>query len=366
MRAASPPFARNRTRAATHSGGVVRVASLASVPALLHDLGADPVRLLKSVGLDPRVFKHPENPIALVDAGRLLEVCAQSTGCPHFGLLVGQRGGVASLGLVGALMQHSPAVDAALRSLTLHMHLRTRGGIPTRSAEGKWATLGYAIYQRGMAGSAYAYDVAIATAFNVMRTLCGVDWLPSEVQFSRAKPRDTGPYRRFFRSPLRFDAERTAIVFARRWLDQPLPGSDAALHRFFEKQIAEREALDVEDLTEKVRRALRTMLVTGRGAEQHVAELFSIHPRTLHRRLRAQGTTLRALVEEGRREIACQLLRDTNMNVSEIANVLDYADATALTRAFGRWMNCPPAAWRAKVWSGQAKPVNLAAERSYR
>ena len=68
MRAASPPFARNRTRAATHSGGVVRVASLASVPALLHDLGADPVRLLKSVGLDPRVFKHPENPIALVDA----------------------------------------------------------------------------------------------------------------------------------------------------------------------------------------------------------------------------------------------------------------------------------------------------------
>ena len=353
MGAPSPSFATRK--AAAYGGGVVRVASLASVPVLLRHMGVEPIRLIKSVGLDPRVFKHPENSIALVDAGRLLEACVQRTRCLHFGLLVGQRGGVSSLGLVGALMQHSPTVDAALRSLTLHMHLRTRGGVPTRSVEGKWATLGYAIYQRGMAGSACAYDVAIAIAFNIMRTLCGVDWLPSEVHFSRAKPHDTGPYRRFFRSPLRFDAERTAIVFARRWLDQPLPGSDEALHRLLETQIAEREALDVEDLAERVRCALRTMLVTGRGAEEHVAELFSIHPRSLHRRLRAQGTSLRKLIEEGRCEIACQLLRDTNMNVSEIANVLDYADATALTRAFGRWMNCPPAAWRTKIRCGQVK-----------
>jgi AraC-like DNA-binding protein len=345
---------------------VVRVASLASVPGLLRDMGTDPVRLLESVGFEPRVFEDPENSIALVDAGRLLEACVQSTGCPHFGLLVGQRGGIVSLGMVGALMRHSPTVDAALRSLTLHMHLRTRGGVPTRTVEGKWATLGYALYQRGMPGSTCAYDVAIAIAFNIMRTLCGVDWLPSEVQFARAKPRDTSPYRRLFRSPLRFDADRTAIVFDRRWLDQPLPGCDAALHRFLQEQIAQREALDGEDLAERVRRALRTMLVTGRGAEQHVAELFSIHPRTLHRRLRAQGTSLRGLVEEGRCEIACQLLRDTNMSVSEIANVLDYADATALTRAFGRWMSCPPAAWRAKVRCVETKSRTASRRKTHR
>jgi len=333
----------------------VRIASLASVPALLREMGANPVRVLNSAGLDPRVFEDPENQIALVDAGRLMEASAQSTGCPHFGLLVGQRGGIASLGLVGALMQHSPTVDAALRALTLNMHMRTRGAVPTRTLEGKWATLGYAIYQRGMPGASHAYDLAIAMAFNIMRTLCGANWRPSEVQFAHAKPRDAGPYRRFFQSPLRFDVDRTAVVFARRWLDSPLPGSDAALHRLLGKQVLEREALDVEDLAARVRRALRTMLVTGRGSEKHVAELFSIHPRALHRRLRAQGATLRSLVEEGRCEIACQLLRDTNMTISEIADVLDYADATALTRAFRRWMNCPPAAWRANVTSAEAK-----------
>lgn len=334
---------------------MVRVAPLASVPALLRHMGANPIRILKSVGIDPRLFEDPENQIALVVAGRLLEACAQRTGCPHFGLLVGQQGGLASLGLLGTLMEHSPTVDAALRNLTVHMHLRTRGGVPTRTVEGKWATLGYALYQRGMPGSAYAHDMAIAIGFNIMRTLCGVDWLPTEVQFSRAEPRDGAPYRRFFRSPLRFDAERTVMVFARQWLSQPLPGFDADLYRSLRKRIAEREASDVESLAERVRRGLRTLLVSGRGAEQYVAELFSLHPRTLHRRLKAEGTTLRGLVTEGRCEIACQLLRDTHMTMSEIAEILDYADVTAFTRAFRCWTTVPPAAWRVEVASPEVQ-----------
>lgn len=343
---------RKRASATDQDGGAVRVASIASVPALLRDMGVDPIGVLNSVGLDPRVFQDPENQIALVAAGRLMEACARSTGCPHFGLLVGQRGGVASLGPLGTLMQHSPTVGAALRNLTVYMHLRTRGGCPTHTVEGKWATLGYALYQRGMPGSAHAHDLAIAIAFNIMRTLCGPDWLPSEVQFSHAEPRDAASYRQFFRSPLRFDADRTAIVFAQQWLSRPPPGSDADLYRLLQKQIAERAPLDAEGLAASVRRALRTLLMTGRGTEQHVAELFSLHPRTLHRRLRAEGTTLRGLVTEGRCEIACQLLRDTHMNVSEIADILGYADATAFTRAFKRWSGTTPAAWRASAARG--------------
>lgn len=333
----------------------MRVASLASVPALLRDLGTDPVPLLKKVGLELQTFEEPEDQISLVTAGRLMEACAQETRCPHFGLLVGERGGLDSLGPLGELMRRSPTVDAALRSLTLHMHLRTRGGVPTRTVEGEWATLGYAFYQRGMPGVAHAYDVAIAIACNVMRGLCGSHWRPVEVQLSRVRPRESGPYRRFFRAPLQFDADRTALVFARHWLDQPLPAADPDLYQLLNRQLTEREALNVEDLTEQVRRALRTMLVTGRGKEQDVAELFSIHPRTLHRRLEARGRTLRDLVDEGRCEIACQLLRDTNMSVGEIAKVLNYADATALSRAFGRWMSMPPSAWRTRTRTAEAK-----------
>jgi len=43
-----------------------------------------------------------------------------------------------------------------------------------------------------------------------------------------------------------------------------------------------------------------------------------------------------------------QMLEDSAMQVSEIAASLDYADASAFTRAFRRWSGTTPALWRAK------------------
>ena len=295
---------------------MTRIGPFSSVPELLRSMGADPARVVESVGLDLGMFEDPDQTIPFVAGGRLLEVCAEHTGCPHFGLLMGQQAGAASLGLVGALMQHSPTVDAALRSLTLHLHLQNRGGVPTRTVEGHRATLGYAIYQRGMPGSSQIHDATSAIAFNIMRTLCGPTWRPTEVRFAHIQPGDARPYRRFFCAPLRFDTDRTEIVFPRAWLERPLPGSDAELHRFLQEQVAERETSSDDDPVERVTRALRTMLVTGRGTEGHVAKFFSISPRTLHRRLEARGTTLRKLIDQVRCEIASQLLRDTCLSVS--------------------------------------------------
>jgi AraC-like DNA-binding protein len=53
-------------------------------------------------------------------------------------------------------------------------------------------------------------------------------------------------------------------------------------------------------------------------------------------------------VDEGRFEIARQMLEDSAMEVSQIAASLDYADASAFTRAFRRWSGTTPAVWRTK------------------
>jgi len=330
------------------AGGATRIGPFASVPELLRSMGTDPGPLLESVGLDLHAFEDPDHTIPFVTAGRLLEVCAQRTACPHFGFLMGQRAGIASLGLVGALVQHSPTVDAALRSLTVHLHLQHRGGVPTRTVEGERAALGYAIYQPGMPGAAQVHDATMAIAFNIMRTLCGSTWLPSEARFAHLEPADVEPYRRFFRAPLRFDMDRTEIRFPRQWLERSLPGSDAELHRFFQSQVSERETRCNDGLAEEVSRALRTMLVAGRGTEEHVARAFSMSSRTLHRRLKAQGVSLRKIIDQVRCEIAFQLLRDTYLSVTDIAGTLDYTETSAFTRAFRRWTETAPTTWRAE------------------
>jgi len=52
--------------------------------------------------------------------------------------------------------------------------------------------------------------------------------------------------------------------------------------------------------------------------------------RTLSRRLRAEGTTFAALLEEVRYEVACQLLAHTDLLVRNVADTLDYANGDGL------------------------------------
>lgn len=327
--------------------GVLRVGTLTGLPDVLRELGADPAQVTAAADVDVALFGDPENTISFVALGRLLGLCAERTRCPHFGLLVGQRGGPTSLGIVGYLMQHSPDVGSALRNLILHLHLHDRGAVPTLCVRDGIVSLGYAIYLRGVTSASQIYDGAIAIGFNIMRSLCGPDWLPMEVHFSHSKPDDLTPYRRFFKAPLRFGAEQTTLMFRARWLTRPLPGADATLRGILQRRVEALEANGGVDIVAQLRRVLRSLLLTGSGSLDQVAQLFSMHRRTLNRRLEASGATFQRLVEETRYEIARQLLDDTRMSVVEIAGALDYADASAFTRAFKRWSGSSPAAWRA-------------------
>ena len=144
-------------------------------------------------------------------------------------------------------------------------------------------------------------------------------------------------------------------MFSKTWLDQVPMGSDSELHRALQREAAARELLKPQDQAEQIRRALRTMVLNGAASETMISDLFSIPTRTLRRLLAAQGTTFRELLEEARYEVARQLLEDTDMATAEISEALDYADTSAFTRAFRRWTDSPPAAWRAKIRSTEDK-----------
>ena len=71
-----------------------------------------------------------------------------------------------------------------------------------------------------------------------------------------------------------------------------------------------------------------------------------MHGRTLHRRLAACGTNFRSLVDECRYAIARQMVEDTDSEVAQVADLLDYADTSAFARAFRRWSGTTPSHWR--------------------
>jgi AraC-like DNA-binding protein len=237
-------------------------------------------------------------------------------------------------------------VRTALRIATHHFHVHNPGAAVHIIEDGLFITFRYTILQENMQGREQVLDEAMAVEFNVMRALCGDNWLPKEVHFAHAPPPDLVPFGKFFRAALRFEQDETALVFDRHWLDAVPPGADPLLNRMMAQRVSELELFFGEDLVGQVRQMLSPLVAARSGSLDDVARRVGLGPRTLIRRLAAEGTSFKQLHEEARYRIACQLLESTSMLASEIAERIGYANASSLTRAFLRWTGSGPAEWR--------------------
>lgn len=77
-----------------------------------------------------------------------------------------------------------------------------------------------------------------------------------------------------------------------------------------------------------------------------LAASLGVSPRTLIRRLKANGLSYRALVDEARADLACWRLRHTADSIESIAFDLGYRDASNFSRTFRRWLGLTPTAYR--------------------
>lgn len=326
--------------------GAVRAGPLLGIPQLLRDFGKDPAAVFASAAFEPCLLDNPENVVPFPEVGRLLETCVETTACPHFGLLVGQRRGIECLGLVGALARNAPTVMRAVRNIVLYLHLHDRGAVPSLSVGESEASLSYIIYQPGLAATKQIYDAAAAIEYNILRTLCGPRWQPQSVLLPHTRPDHPAPYRRVFGVTPSFDADETAIVFAADWLERPLPDADSALYQVLQKRASDLSANVYRDLPSRVRRITCNLLHCGSGSLESAAEVLSMHPRTLNRRLRRSGTTYRQIRMECTLAHACHLLRETELPITDVAARLEYSSTSAFVRAFRRWSGSTPAVWR--------------------
>jgi AraC-like DNA-binding protein len=327
--------------------GQHRVGVVAELPQVLRDLGAEPAKVLLAAGIDPGVLRNPENPISFVELGRLFEACVSATGCQHFGLLVGERATTDHLGLVGRLMRNAPTLGDAILDLCTNQQRYIRGAVTYLVIQDQTAFWGYAIHHPEVPNIEQISDGAVAVGFRLMRELTGVS--PSEVLSSRSSPSNIGPYTRLFGVPTRFNAEQHALVFPKPLLDRPIRRADPKLRQILEKSVAEYWAIRQPTTAECVGRVLRARVVFGDVSLEEVAADLSVHPRTLKRRLQAEGASFRSLLNESRFHVARQLLAGTRIEVTDIALALGYSEASGFTHAFQRWSGTAPSEWRERL-----------------
>ncbi len=327
--------------------GSVNIALIQFIPELINELGFDEKAIFKTLELDIREFKNPYNTLSFDDLGRLLEYCAVHCRCPNFGLLVGQRIELESMDMLGVLVRNAPTVGAAMQVGEKHMQLNDRGAVASLIAmDTSRVALTFTLLNGATVASNHIIDAATVLHFKLLKVLCGPRWEPELIRFAHKRPEDHEPFQSCFGSTIEFDAEISSIVFDGGWLKKPVAGANADLFAFAIKTVEENADSYLFSFSDRIRRTLHPVILSGPVSAEHIALLFGMNERTFRRRLKEEGVSLRELENEVRCELSCQLLRDTSLPVLKIANILGFSDGQVFARAFRSWMKMSPSAWR--------------------
>jgi AraC-like DNA-binding protein len=77
--------------------------------------------------------------------------------------------------------------------------------------------------------------------------------------------------------------------------------------------------------SDKVWEFVWMLLPAGRCSIEHVAEHIGVDRRTIHRRLRHEGTTFSSIVEDVRAEMVRRYFEDSNRSLSVMARMLGFS-----------------------------------------
>ncbi|MET7889362.1 AraC family transcriptional regulator [Streptomyces avermitilis] len=168
------------------------------------------------------------------------------------------------------------------------------------------------------------------------------------VDFRYPAPDHVLEYDLLYGAPCHFGAPRTALVFHRDVLDQPVLQDEAGLRAFLRRAPADVLArLDYGSTTAaRVRRLLGQSLPDHMPDPPEVAARLAVSPQTLRRQLAAEGTSFQQIRDQLRRDVAITALAAGTTSIEELSQRLGFSEPSAFHRAFRRWTGSTPRAYQ--------------------
>lgn len=332
--------------------GVVRVEALRLYSEAVCELGGDPAKLLAQAHIDPNALIQADTVISYRSMIHLLERTALELACPDFGLRLALRqGGIAVLGPLEVAMRNSSTVGEAYRYCA--GHLQVYSPVVHIQIEDDRANarhfMRFEILLRRVPHQRQAVENALALTHLAVMTLSRGSFGAREVWFTHERQLPLSHYQRIFGGPVQFGKPFNAVFFNSRDLAQPIPGQNPQLYELASSYIDTQFPSTSMHLVTRVHAISARLLVLGLCTHVEVAARLNLHPRTLQRRLREEGTSFEAIKDDVRRDAAARYLGESDIPLTKIAALLGYSEPSVLTRSCQRWFANSPRQIREKA-----------------
>jgi AraC-like DNA-binding protein len=308
----------------------------------------DQSELLRSIGLSPDGGSVEEmvSDLAYYD---LFERVARAVGdATDLPLRTGRSMRCDDYGAFGLAWKTAPTLRASLARAERYWRLLTSvSEYEVRPVEDGAYFILHRSGERRL-GMRLSNEATLASVVSIVREVLPLPFVPREVHLRHPPPSTLHAHRAYFGCPVRFDSELDALLISSEALVGPTRQADDALTRFLLDHLdAELRRVEADrPLEAMVRDAIARSLSEGVPRMQEIARRLGLSERTLQRRLGEEGLSFQRLVDGARREFAEGLLVQSDYSLAEIAFLAGFSEQSAFNRAFRRWADATPAAYR--------------------
>ena len=154
----------------------------------------------------------------------------------------------------------------------------------------------------------------------------------------------------FFGAPIEYEAPDNRLCFDLHLVNQPLLNSNPELARINDQAVIDYLArFDLSNITMKVRASIIEQLPRGTPNQKSIADALHVSLSSLQRKLKDEETTFKELLENTRRSLAMQYIREARRPLGELSYLLGFSEHSSFSRAFRRWTGTSPAEFRRSI-----------------
>ena len=323
---------------------LARASALSGFRELVRELGADPAEMLAPYRIAEDTLDNPRAFVSYASMVRLLERTATELECLDFGLRLSTRQDLGILGPLGVAIRNCENLGEAMETGSRYMfvHSPAISFTPEPSQHTDRARWVFRILLDRVGRAAQATELAIGLSARIVTVLANDSQALAGVQFSHRRVAPQSVYEEHFRVPVKFGCKESAGEIRLDMLSLPVHEANAQIHELAEDYLQLHHDDPETPLSTRVRMVVQRSLGTGATSCLDVASAFAMHPRTMQRLLRAEGTSFEKLKDDARSELALDYLANRNLSMAQVAALLDYSEQSALSRSCRRWFGKAP------------------------
>lgn len=324
------------------------MATNALATALREEYGVDPEPVFRDAGIDSDHSRSPHVRYSLSTMRKLWQKAIAVTGDPTIGLRTGWHVTPADFYALGFSWLASDNLLGALHRVQRYMRVVSTATVELQIRDaGDCYAVSAHFPDNARSPPKEGIDLGMTALLKLCDSVTKTRVRPVKIELTCPATFHPEAYREHLGDNIRFACKVGTFYFDKGQLEAPLPGRTPDVARATDR-VAEQylDALDPHEVASQVRRLLISMLPDGNADQDRVASRLHRSSSTLQRQLQAEGTSYRDVLDETRKSLAQEYLRQGKLSHAQIAYLLGFSDQSNFSRAFKRWTQKSPRAFQ--------------------